>query len=370
MPARLFTSESVTEGHPDKICDQISDSILDALLTVDPQARVAVETLVTTGLVHVAGEVSTTGYVEIPKIVRETILEVGYDGSQKGFDGRTCGVSVSIGAQSPDIAQGVDTAHEHRTGEVGAAVAQLGEDRLDDVRPDVRLEHALERDVRGVLGREHHGVELDGPVAVVGDGDLGLAVGPQVGQVAALADRGEPLGETVGQVDRQRHVLRGVLAGIPEHEALVAGALLVQRVDGAGPALVGGVDALGDVRRLLPDRHLDATRSAVEALGGRVVPDAQHRLSDDGRDLDVGLGRHLTGDVDQTGGDHGLDGDTRPRILLEHRVEDRVADLVTDLVRVSLGDGLGREEACGHSGLLGSEAGQGRAAVAPNRGRV
>ena len=118
MSARLFTSESVTEGHPDKICDQISDSILDALLREDPQARVAVETLVTTGLVHVAGEVSTTGYVEIPRIVRDTILQVGYDGSQKGFDGRTCGVSISIGAQSPDIAQGVDTAHENRMGGV------------------------------------------------------------------------------------------------------------------------------------------------------------------------------------------------------------------------------------------------------------
>ena len=118
MSARLFTSESVTEGHPDKICDQISDSILDALLAEDPQARVAVETMVTTGLVHVAGEVSTTGYVEIPRIVRETILKVGYDGSQKGFDGRTCGVSISIGAQSPDIAQGVDTAHENRHGGV------------------------------------------------------------------------------------------------------------------------------------------------------------------------------------------------------------------------------------------------------------
>ncbi len=116
MPARLFTSESVTEGHPDKICDQISDAILDAMLRADPHARVAVETMVTTGLVHVAGEVSTVGYVEIPAIVRETILEVGYDGSQKGFDGRTCGVSVSIGAQSPDIAQGVDTAHENRHG--------------------------------------------------------------------------------------------------------------------------------------------------------------------------------------------------------------------------------------------------------------
>ncbi len=118
MSARLFTSESVTEGHPDKICDQISDSILDAMLAEDAQARVAVETLVTTGLVHVAGEVSTTGNVEIPRKVRETILKVGYDGSQKGFDGRTCGVSISIGAQSPDIAQGVDTAHENRHGGV------------------------------------------------------------------------------------------------------------------------------------------------------------------------------------------------------------------------------------------------------------
>jgi S-adenosylmethionine synthetase len=118
VSARLFTSESVTEGHPDKICDQISDSILDAMLTEDPHARVAVETMVTTGLVHVAGEVSTTGYVEIPRLVRDTILEVGYDGSEKGFDGRTCGVSISIGAQSPDIAQGVDTAHENRHGGV------------------------------------------------------------------------------------------------------------------------------------------------------------------------------------------------------------------------------------------------------------
>ena len=113
---RLFTSESVTEGHPDKICDQISDSILDALLTVDPNARVAVETLVTTGLVHVAGEVTTTGYVDIPGIVRKRITEIGYDSSDVWFDGRSCGVSISIGGQSPDIAQGVDNAIETREG--------------------------------------------------------------------------------------------------------------------------------------------------------------------------------------------------------------------------------------------------------------
>ncbi len=111
---RLFTSESVTEGHPDKIADQISDAILDALLKEDAASRVAVETLITTGQVHIAGEVTTTGWADIPTIVRETILNIGYDSSKKGFDGASCGVSVSIGSQSPDIAQGVDSAYESR----------------------------------------------------------------------------------------------------------------------------------------------------------------------------------------------------------------------------------------------------------------
>ncbi|ARE72621.1 MULTISPECIES: methionine adenosyltransferase [unclassified Streptomyces] len=114
MSRRLFTSESVTEGHPDKIADQISDTILDALLAQDPTSRVAVETLITTGLVHIAGEVTTQAYAPIAQLVREKILEIGYDSSVKGFDGASCGVSVSIGAQSPDIAQGVDTAYENR----------------------------------------------------------------------------------------------------------------------------------------------------------------------------------------------------------------------------------------------------------------
>jgi S-adenosylmethionine synthetase len=113
---RLFTSESVTEGHPDKICDQISDAILDAMLKADPDARVAVETLVTTGLVHVAGEVTTEAYVEIPEIVRNTILGIGYDSSANGFDGARCGVSVSIGQQSPEIASGVFHSLEVREG--------------------------------------------------------------------------------------------------------------------------------------------------------------------------------------------------------------------------------------------------------------
>ena len=116
---RLFTSESVTEGHPDKVCDQISDAILDAILEQDTEARVAVETMVTTGLVHVAGEVTTSAYVEIPQIIRSVVREIGYTSSAIGFDGDSCGVSVSIGQQSPDIAQGVDKSEESRTNDAG-----------------------------------------------------------------------------------------------------------------------------------------------------------------------------------------------------------------------------------------------------------
>ncbi|MGN6677100.1 MAG: methionine adenosyltransferase [Streptosporangiaceae bacterium] len=123
MARRLFTSESVTEGHPDKMADQISDAILDAMIKGDPNSRVAVETLITTGQVHVAGEVTTATYVDIPGLIRDKILEIGYDSSAKGYDGASCGVSVSIGSQSPDIAQGVSHAYEHREGE--------GDDDLD-----------------------------------------------------------------------------------------------------------------------------------------------------------------------------------------------------------------------------------------------
>ncbi len=114
MAGRLFTSESVTEGHPDKIADQISDTVLDALLKDDPRSRVAVETLITTGLVVVAGEVTTSAYAPIAQLVRDKIVEIGYDASEKGFDGRSCGVQIAIGAQSVDIAQGVDDAFEER----------------------------------------------------------------------------------------------------------------------------------------------------------------------------------------------------------------------------------------------------------------
>ena len=123
---RLFTSESVTEGHPDKVCDQISDAILDDMLAQDPNSRVAIETLVTTGLVVVAGEVTTEGYSEIPEIVRETLLGIGYNSSEIGFDGNSCGVSVSIGKQSPDIAAGIDRSLELRDGTTRASLDNQG----------------------------------------------------------------------------------------------------------------------------------------------------------------------------------------------------------------------------------------------------
>jgi S-adenosylmethionine synthetase len=123
---RLYTSESVTEGHPDKIADQISDAVLDAMLKDDPASRVAVETMITTGQVHIAGEVTTSTYVDIAATVREVILDIGYDSSKKGFDGQSCGVSVSIGSQSPDIAMGVDDAYESRVEHDGDPLDRQG----------------------------------------------------------------------------------------------------------------------------------------------------------------------------------------------------------------------------------------------------
>ncbi len=126
MAKRLFTSESVTEGHPDKMADQISDAILDDLLRQDPRSRVAVETMLTTGQVHVAGEVTTEGFADVIRLVRDTVLGIGYDSSTKGFDGESCGISVSIGKQSPDIAQGVDDAIEEREGGSGDPLDRQG----------------------------------------------------------------------------------------------------------------------------------------------------------------------------------------------------------------------------------------------------
>jgi S-adenosylmethionine synthetase len=185
----LFTSESVTEGHPDKMCDAISDSILDALLEQDRRSRVAVETMVTTGQVHVAGEVTTSGYVDIPGLVRDRILEIGYDSSAKGFDGASCGVNVAIGAQSADIAQGVDTAYEARVesaddeidrqgaGDQGLMFGYANTDTPELLPLPIALAHRLARRLtearkRGVLpylrpdGKTQVTIEYDGDKAV------------------------------------------------------------------------------------------------------------------------------------------------------------------------------------------------------------
>ncbi|MBB5855672.1 methionine adenosyltransferase [Amycolatopsis umgeniensis] len=229
---RLFTSESVTEGHPDKMCDAISDTILDALLAIDPRSRVAVESLITTGQVHVAGEVTTEAYVDVPTLVRQKILEIGYDSSAKGFDGASCGCDVAIGSQSPDIAQGVDTAYESRVDEAldeidrqGAgdqglmfgyactdtpesmplpiALAHRLSRRLTAVRksgavpylrPDgktqVTIEYAGDRPVRVdtvVISSQHaEGVDLDTMLAV----DLTeQVIGPEIESLGLDADR-------------------------------------------------------------------------------------------------------------------------------------------------------------------------------------
>lgn len=142
MPRRLFTSESVTEGHPDKIADRISDTVLDALLRADPTARVAVETLVTTGLVHLAGEVTTTAYAPMAQLVRDAVVDIGYDSSAKGFDGTSCGVSLSIGAQSPDIAQGVDTGG---AGDQGMMFGYATDETATYMPLPIQLAHRLAR---------------------------------------------------------------------------------------------------------------------------------------------------------------------------------------------------------------------------------
>lgn len=279
MPLRQFTSESVTEGHPDKICDRISDSILDAMLEQDPGARVAVETLVTTGLVHVAGEVSTTGYVEIPQIVRDAVRDIGYTSSEMGFDAASCGVSVSIGQQSPEIADGVDSSLEVRTGETGNDDGLSRQGAGDqgimfgyatDETPELHplpswIAHRLaERltEVRksGVLPE----LRPDGKTQVtIGyDGDRAVSVEAVVVSTQHHGEISQPaLREAV-----EREVIRPVLDRVELHSA---DAQLF--INPAGPFVIGG--PMGDAgltgRKIIIDTYGGASRHGGGAFSGK-----------------------------------------------------------------------------------------------------
>lgn len=276
MTRRFFTSESVTEGHPDKICDRISDSILDALLTIDPGARVAVETLVTTGLVHVAGEIRTEGYVEIPEIVRSAVREVGYTSSEMGFDASSCGVSVSIGQQSPDIAFGVDRSLEARDGEVDELSLQGAGDQgimfgyAVDETPELHplpswLSHRMaERltEVRktGVLPY----LRPDGKTQVtIGyEGDRPVSV-----EAVVLSTQHEArISQEQLQADIEREVIRPVL----DRTELLSNETELF-INPAGPFVVGG--PMGDAgltgRKIIIDTYGGASRHGGGAFSGK-----------------------------------------------------------------------------------------------------
>ena len=219
----LFTSESVTEGHPDKMADQISDAVLDAIMAEDPMGRVACETLVTTGQVFVAGEVSTECYVDIPKIVRRTILGIGYTGADMGFDGQTCGVSIALDEQSPDIAQGVDKAAEMREGEAHDELDQVGAgdqgmmfgyavDETDEFMPlPIHLAHRMAQRLTAVRkAGEIPYLRPDGKTQVTVEYEDGRAIG--VLTVLISTQHGPEIDlETLLRPDLEEHVIRPLL---------------------------------------------------------------------------------------------------------------------------------------------------------------
>jgi S-adenosylmethionine synthetase len=278
MARRLFTSESVTEGHPDKIADQISDAILDALLTSDPSSRVAVETLVTTGQVHVAGEVSTCAYADIPTLVRDTVLEIGYDSSKKGFDGASCGVSVSIGSQSPDIAQGVDAAFEARVegaadtldrqgaGDQGLMFGYACDDTPELMPLPITLAHRLSQ--RLTLVRKDGTVPYLRPdgktqVTIEYDGDRAVRLDTVVVSTQHAADIDL---DTLLAPDIEQFVVRPVLEGV---ELDTTGYRLL--VNPTGRFEIGG--PMGDAgltgRKIIVDTYGGMARHGGGAFSGK-----------------------------------------------------------------------------------------------------
>ncbi len=283
MSGRLFTSESVTEGHPDKICDQISDAILDAILTDDPTARVAVETMVTTGLVHVAGEVTTTTYVEIPSIIRELVaVQIGYDDSAKGFDGRSCGVEVSIGKQSPDIAQGVDTAYESRTGGVdpmdkqgagdqGLMFGYACEDTAELMPLPLHLAHRLaERLTQVRKSGELPYLRPDGKSQVTIEYDGVRAV--RLDTIVVSSQHAEDISiDGMLQPDIEEHVVKPVLAELAASGSDLDTSSHRTLVNPTGKFVVGG--PMGDAgvtgRKIIVDTYGGAARHGGGAFSGK-----------------------------------------------------------------------------------------------------
>ena len=274
----LFTSESVTEGHPDKVCDQISDAILDGILTQDPKSRVAVETMATTGLVHVAGEVTTQAYVEIPHIVRDVVSGIGYNSSDMGFDGASCGISVSIGSQSPDIAQGVNTAEEVRlnsadndpldlqgAGDQGMMFGYAAAETSALMPLPIHLSHRLSERLTQV--RKENivpGLRPDGKTQVTVEYDSGVPVAVNTVVVSAQHDPDIEMDWLTNQIET--HVVKPVLAtekiGAGEYELFV---------NPTGRFVIGG--PMGDAgltgRKIIVDSYGGMARHGGGAFSGK-----------------------------------------------------------------------------------------------------
>ncbi len=278
MSKRLFTSESVTEGHPDKIADQISDAILDSLLSQDSKSRVAVETLITTGQVHVAGEVTTDGYADVMGIVRDTVIGIGYDSSVKGFDGNSCGVSISIGQQSQDIAQGVNDAFEHRVdsavdpldlqgaGDQGLMFGYACDDTKELMPLPIYLAHQLAEQLTAV--RKSGALAYLRPdgktqVTIEYDGDKAIALNTVVisSQHAEDVDVAKKLTPEVIE-----HVIKPVLAKIdlPQNDLRVL-------INPTGRFVIGG--PMGDAgltgRKIIVDTYGGMARHGGGAFSGK-----------------------------------------------------------------------------------------------------
>jgi S-adenosylmethionine synthetase len=278
MTKRLFTSESVTEGHPDKMADQISDAILDSLLGQDSKSRVAVETLITTGQVHVAGEVTTNGYADVMSIVRDTVLAIGYDSSDKGFDGNSCGVSLSIGQQSQDIAQGVDSAFEKRVsssadpldlqgaGDQGLMFGYACDDTPELMPLPIALAHKLSLQLSKVRkSGELAYLRPDGKtqVTIEYDGDKAVALNTIVvsSQHAASVNLEEQLAPEV-----QKYVIEPVIADLAIDTTSVR-----SLINPTGRFVIGG--PMGDAgltgRKIIVDTYGGMARHGGGAFSGK-----------------------------------------------------------------------------------------------------